>query len=453
MRIHQYLRTLFLFSLLIFCFSIYVSAKSSGPDTKLTGAPGESTCLQCHTSHKLNEGRSLGGSFEIMGIPERYEAGKAYILILQISHPKQSRWGFELSARSADGGAQANRLTPVDPNTQVKEESGVLYVMHTRVGTRKGSVDRASFSFEWVAPEASAGMILFNAAGNAANGNDEPTGDYIYTASGFSVSAVGTTEMKGQTVKPVKGTTGGRLRETPVLINLPVPVDLDKGSIEIHIQHRFFQSIEDSDPGSGFGIDSGANINLGINYSLTKSFSAGISRTREDQLVSLTATQELHTNKESPWKMSLYGGVAGKNNFERNYSPFLQLATTLDYRMLRLDLTPTMVFNSRDETLASQPGPQAVNPDENNTFALGIGVDLALNRRFSLLGEYAPRLAGFGGFFGENRQLGGGVAVRTRGHVFSILVSRSRNFSPVRYAANADFDGVCFGFNIYRRIR
>ena len=351
MRVHRYSASLFLFSWRFFGFAILLSGKSSGPDTKLTGAVGESTCLQCHTSHKLNEGRSLGGSFEIMGIPEKYEAGKAYILTIQISHPKQSRWGFELSARSADHGAQANRLTPADSNTQVKQDSGVLYIMHTRVGTRMDLVE-GSFSFEWVAPEASAGMILFNAAGNAANGNGEPTGDYIYTASGFSVPAAGATEITEQTAKPVKATAAERLRETPVLINLPMPVDLDKGSIEIHIQHRFFQSIEDSDPGSGFGIDSGANINLGINYSLTKSFSAGISRTREDQLVSLTATQELHTNQESPWKMSLYGGVAGKNNFERNYfPPFLQLATTLDYKMLRLDLAPTVVFNSRDESL------------------------------------------------------------------------------------------------------
>ena len=102
---------------------------------------------------------------------------------------------------------------------------------------------------------------------------------------------------------------------------------------------------------------------------------------------------------------------------------------------------------------ASQPGPQAVNPDKNNTFALGIGIDVALNRRFSLLGEYAPRLAGFGGFFGEHKA-GGGSAIRTLGvHVFAILVSRSRSFSPVRYAVGADFDAVCFGFNIYRRIK
>jgi hypothetical protein len=453
MRAQRKPRRSLLFSLLFFGSGILLLGKSSGPDAKLTGSFGESTCVQCHTSHKLNEGRSLGGSFEIKGIPEKYEEGKAYTLTAQISHPGQSRWGFELSARSLDQGTQANRLAPIDSSTQVKEDGGVLYVMHTRIGTKMGTLDRTSFSFEWVAPAASAGMILFNASGNAANGNSEPTGDYVYTAGAFSVPAVRATDVTEHKVRPIRVAAGGRLNETSILMNLPMPADLDKGSIEIHVQHRFFQSIEDSSPGSAYGIDSGANINLGINYSLTKSLSAGISRTREDQLVSLTATQEIHTQRESPWKMALYGGVAGKNNFERNYSPFFQLATSFDYKMLRLNLVPTVVFNSRDETLSTQPGPQAVNPDSNNTFALGIGADFALNRRFSILGEYAPRLAGFGGFFGEHKQLAGGVAVRTWGHVFTFLVSRSRNFSPVRYSVDADFNAVCFGFNIYRRLR
>ena len=112
------------------------------------------------------------------------------------------------------------------------------------------TVDRASFSFEWVAPDAAAGMILFNAAGNAANGNGEPTGDYIYTASAFSVPAA--VPLKSRSNGPThQGAAASDFVETSVPMNLPTPVDLDKGSIEIHVQHRFFQSIEDSDPGSG----------------------------------------------------------------------------------------------------------------------------------------------------------------------------------------------------------
>jgi hypothetical protein len=434
------------------CFSTPLWGRSSNPDARLTGGFGESACQQCHKGYPLNEGRLRGGSFEIIGLPEKYELGKSYTLTLQIAHPGQLRWGFEFSARSADNGIQAARLIPADTRTQVKEAGGVSYITHARQETAKPSPDRANFSFIWVAPEKSAGMILFNAAGNAADGNNEPTGDFVYTAGGFSVPAEVAAGTSGNADDGTDDTNGVRLHETPVLLNLPVPVDLDRGDIEIHVQHRFFQSIEDSRPGTAFGIDSGANISLGVNYALMNRLSAGISRAREDQLISLTATYELLTKSASMWKASLYGGVAGKRNFEEHYSPFIQLATSLDYRALRLNFTPTLIFNSRDDTLVQQPGPDAINPDSNNTFSLGIGADFALHRRFSLLGEYVPRLAGFGGYFGEHRQIGGGVAIRTWGHVFTVLVSRSRNVTPVRYAVDADFDGVSIGFNIYRRI-
>jgi hypothetical protein len=89
---------------------VMLSGKSSRPGVMLTGGFGESTCGQCHSSHRLNEGRPLGGTFEIEGIPDEYEAGKSYRLTIVIAHPGQSRWGFELSARSARQGDQAGRL-------------------------------------------------------------------------------------------------------------------------------------------------------------------------------------------------------------------------------------------------------------------------------------------------------------------------------------------------------
>jgi hypothetical protein len=63
----------------------------------------------------------------------------------------------------------------------------------------------------------------------------------------------------------MKPKAGGseRMSETSRILDLPSPVDLNKGTVEVHIQHRFFQSISDSTAGDAFGIDFGANINLG----------------------------------------------------------------------------------------------------------------------------------------------------------------------------------------------
>jgi len=233
-------------------------------------------------------------------------------------------------------------------------------------------------------------------------------------------------------------------------MHLPAPVNLKKGDIETHIEHRFLQPIVDAGFGNAFGIDFGANINLGLNYALTDDVTVGVSRARLGQITVFTGTYEVHHNPESLWQMSLLGGVEGQENFHRHYSPFLQLPTSLDYKRLRTFVVPTMIFNSRDEEeLEFRPGP--INPDENHTFSLGLAADLLLHPRFSLAGEYVPRLAGFGGFGNERSTLSWGVKLRTRGHVFTILVTNTRDFTPAQYGVNAETTDFALGFDIYRK--
>ncbi len=434
---------------------------SHGPLPKLTGGFGEQSCVMCHDSHQLNEGRALGGVFQIDGIPITYAAGQTYPIAVLIGQLKQKRWGFELSARFAESGRQAGRLVPVDNQTQVKEDSGIQYIEHTVEGTRAGLADGlVEFHFNWVAPDPSAGTVLFNAAGNAANFSNDPSGDFIYTAGAWSR---GTTETSANPAgAPKTGSLnpessherkwGDRINDASRVVDLPAPVHLHKGAFEIHIQHRFLESLSDSSPGDAFGIDSGANINLGVNYAVTDRFSFGVSRARFEQIIAWTGTYEIHTRSESFWKMSLLGGVEGQRNFEQQYSPYLQLATRFDYRGLRLYVDPTAVFHSRNRQAVEQFPSIAINGDSENTFSLGIGGDIALTPRFSLVAEVVPRLAGFGGFGHHGPTVSGGFEIRTWGHVFNILVSSSREFTPAQYAVNPGYDDVSLGFNIYRRI-
>ena len=71
-----------------------------------------------------------------------------------------------------------------------------------------------------------------------------------------------------------------------------------------------------------------------------------------------------------------------------------------------------------------------MNGDKNHTFSLGMGTDIAFNRRLSLVGEYIPRLAGFGGFGNDRASLAGGIKIRTRRHVFQVLITNNRFMSP-----------------------
>ena len=390
--------------------------------------------------------------FLLSGVPTHYQSGESYPITVVIGQPGQKRWGFELSVRSAASGEQAGRLESVDDRTQLKEAGGIQYIQHNSSGTQEGIFNGpVEFHLNWIAPDPSAGLVFFNAAGNAADGSRDPAGDYIYTAGAFSSAFGSGAALLSQAQSERQPRL--RLNTTSRFMHLPAPVDLKKGDTETHIEHRFREPIVDAGFGGAFGIDSGANINLGLNHALTDDLTAGVSRTRGGgfgQIVVFTGTYEINTSPESPWNMSLLGGVEGQDNFHNHYSPFLQLSTAFDYKRLRTYVVPTMIFNSRkDEEIPSRLNP--INPESNHTFSLGLAADLALHPRVSLAGEYVPRLAGFGGFGNERSTLSWGVKLRTRGHVFTILVTNTRDFTPARYGVNAETTDFALGFDLYRK--
>ncbi len=428
-----------------------VIAYSRGPLPKLTGGFGEQTCMMCHNSYKLNDGRTLGGTFEIRGVPPKYVAGEKYPITVVIGQPGQKRWGFELSARFSGSGKQGGQLKPSDQMTQVIEANGIQYAEHTLEGTRAGTVNGpVEFHLDWIAPDPSGGTIVFNAAGNAEDFSNTPSGDYIYTAGAWSGEPA---ETEKTTARPPGPKWGDRQVEASKIVNLPAPVNLRKGAIEILIQHRFLEALVDSHPGDAFGIDSGANINLGLNYAATDRLSLGISRARFDEVIAWTGTYQIQNRGDSFWKMSVLAGVEGQHNFERQFSPYLQLTNRFDYRGISFYVVPTAVFHSRDQTLVNALRSQIINPDSEHTFSMGFAADIAINRRLSIVGEIVPRLAGYGGFQHHRPTTSGGVEIRTWGHVFNILVSSSRDFTPAKYAVNPGTKDVSLGFNIYRRIR
>jgi uncharacterized protein (TIGR03437 family) len=124
------------------------------------------------------------GAFYIPGVKQR--------VMVQVSDPEQRRWGFELTARlnSNPETSQGGDLTPIDNFTQVICEdnapkpcaSGPMFITHTAAGTRPGTPGGATFQFDWTPPATNAGPITLYVAGNAANANASPTGDFIYTS-------------------------------------------------------------------------------------------------------------------------------------------------------------------------------------------------------------------------------------------------------------------------------
>jgi hypothetical protein len=155
-------------------------AWSAGPPDGYCGNPPSMvTCEACH----INEPGD--GSLTMSGLPAGgYTPGAQYHLTVILQDPGQRRWGFELTALETAAFTQAGTFTVTDPvNTQLSNNPGSNpdFMKHTSTGTHNGLLDGpVSWNFDWTAPM-SGNLVTFYIAGNAANGNGNNSGDYIYT--------------------------------------------------------------------------------------------------------------------------------------------------------------------------------------------------------------------------------------------------------------------------------
>lgn len=157
-----------------------------GPRAECTSAPGEDSCriVDCHIQYQLNSG---GGTLSLRGVPPVYQPGRRYLLTVSLAQPGQKRWGFQLTAlthkhRSAGEFSLVDeKLTQLQTATR-PDSSTRQYVEHTAEGSYMGTRDGpVSWELAWTAPGQQLGDVIFYTAGNAANFNKKPWGDYIYT--------------------------------------------------------------------------------------------------------------------------------------------------------------------------------------------------------------------------------------------------------------------------------
>jgi len=154
----------------------------TGPPPGHTGGFGEPTCRACHSDAGLNE---PGGELTVSGAPAQYEPGQTYQLEVVLRRAGMLKGGFQLAARFAEGpaaGAQAGVLAPTDARAIVTWDTltQVSYIEHNLAGTALTG-DAGHWIVRWTAPATATRAVAFNVAGNAANDDDSPLGDFIYT--------------------------------------------------------------------------------------------------------------------------------------------------------------------------------------------------------------------------------------------------------------------------------
>jgi uncharacterized protein (TIGR03437 family) len=168
-------------------FPLWLHALPYGPPPGKTGAPGENTCMQCHS------GGTGGGRVEIASSAGSiYAPGVAQQLTITVTDADARIYGFELSARAAGDNSQAGTLNPAagESNMRVICSDGsprgpngcpagapIEYLEHS--APRQPN----TFRVEWTPPPGARGPVTIYVAANAANANFQPTGDDIYAAS------------------------------------------------------------------------------------------------------------------------------------------------------------------------------------------------------------------------------------------------------------------------------
>jgi hypothetical protein len=161
-------------------------ASASGPATSYTNAPGESNCTQCHASFPVNSGT---GNVSISALPINYSPNQQIPVTVTVSQSDAVIYGFQLTAIDAQGKNVGTYTLPTQSPKQLQMLNGFVsgnqrtYVEHTIDGVLPTQFGSKSWTFTWNAPAQRVGTVSFYAAGNAANSDGSPAGDYIYTTS------------------------------------------------------------------------------------------------------------------------------------------------------------------------------------------------------------------------------------------------------------------------------
>lgn len=164
-------------------------AESGPPSIRFTGAPtdGGQTCAACHTGSTDPRGSVT------MDVGE-YNPGVLQTIHVTVAHPQASRWGFQMTARVvSDETKEAGTFTSNSSQVQVRCDDGSRFGAAPPCGGSREFAEHvlaprtaagAGFTFDvqWLPPANEVGDVRFYLSAVAANGDDSPTGDFVYTA-------------------------------------------------------------------------------------------------------------------------------------------------------------------------------------------------------------------------------------------------------------------------------
>jgi hypothetical protein len=160
---------------------MYNGVTSSNGEAAKTGAPGENTCTQCHTSYAINDPAGSITANVVGATGGQYQAGQTYQVTVNIAKAGASIFGFSGVALDASGANIGTIVAGSDNHTQASSASGTnrTYVLQNMNGGL--AADQKTFTFSWTAPATASGNVSFYFTGLAGNNNGGNSGDYVYS--------------------------------------------------------------------------------------------------------------------------------------------------------------------------------------------------------------------------------------------------------------------------------
>jgi len=107
-----------------------------------------------------------------------YIPGETYTVTLTVSSIGRNEFGFSVSPQFSDGLTAGTMIA--SSGTQLNGSG--RYLTHTSAGTIESSPNTRVWTFNWIAPQAGSGDVVFYAAFNASNNNNANTGDLIFNS-------------------------------------------------------------------------------------------------------------------------------------------------------------------------------------------------------------------------------------------------------------------------------
>ena len=163
--------TLIILSILFYPQAEVIS-NTTGSSGGMSGAPGDNTCVQCHSTFGLNTGTALVSI--ISTIPASgFVPGNTYTITASAAQTGISKYGFEVHEALGS-------ILITNPTTTQHLGFGSNRITHQAAGTTV-IINNISWSFDWVAPATGSGNVTFYGAFVAANNATGNNNDHVYT--------------------------------------------------------------------------------------------------------------------------------------------------------------------------------------------------------------------------------------------------------------------------------